>query len=171
MRGFFYFCSDIVKEYSSVICESMLLPSFFMEYRSVGWWKTTPLPFSLYSQSGCSNHSHYGLGLAADDIITTTGQMHHQLMQDCCTVSQWACSEGALDNTAWLCPSFLRDSSSLTVIGTRICALLCVCILRLLLLLLLLTYLCSRSWNTNAWRHNAQSENSNTKNRKGWKDF
>lgn len=66
---------------------------------------STSSPFSLYSQSGCSNHSHYGLRLAADDIITTTSQLHHQLMQDCCTMSQWAWPEGALDNTAWLCLS------------------------------------------------------------------
>lgn len=44
VRRFYCFCSDLITEYSSMICEDMLLPSFLTEYRSVGWWKTIPPP-------------------------------------------------------------------------------------------------------------------------------
>lgn len=54
--------------------------------------------FQLNSQSDHTNHSHHGLWLATDDIITTESKTHHQLMTECCSISQSACCLEAPDN-------------------------------------------------------------------------
>lgn len=89
VRRFYCFSSYIVTEYVSMICENKLLPSFLLEYRSVGWWKTIPPPLfckqpirmlqsqSLWPQIGCRWHHYYNKPNASS---INAGLLHNEPM-------------------------------------------------------------------------------------------